>query len=271
MRTELCESEKQKVADIMKRRQHNQNTNLEYAVQNGKKYDTSKSTTVGVFSHLLWDGAIEPNEGLYSDFYTWLEDTISAGENMNNIEFVIKAHPAEEMRATNELLEDWLNENYNTLPDNFNFLPPDTDVNTYQLFSQLDAGVVFASTVGLEMAYSGIPVIVGGFPPYHGREFTFTPDTETEYKQLIRKITTLNCNDEMQERAARFAHFLFICQHIDFPYEHGNNSMSSSEEGVVIEHDEIAREEGICQEIVNQMLHGEDVLDPSCRIGHTGY
>ena len=260
--TRLSKPEKKKIDEVMKKRQNNENTRADYAVQDGTAYDTNKSVIVGVFSHLLWDAALEPEEGVYSDFYTWLDDTISAGLNMNDVEFIIKAHPAEDIRGTNEPIKDWLTEQYDTLPDNISFLPPDTDVNTYQLFDQLDAGVVFASTVGLEMAYHRIPVVVGGYPPYHGYGLTHTPSTKPEYKQLINDIKTLECSDEMKARAIRFAHFLFECQSVDFPYL---SELSNTDGNVVIEHNEITREESPYQKIAEQILNGEEVLDPSCR------
>jgi capsule polysaccharide export protein KpsC/LpsZ len=265
VKAELSKSERKTVTELMKKRQQYKHT---YFMQNEKEYDSKKSTTVGIFSHLLWDAALEPDDGLYSDFYVWLKDTISAGANMDEIEFVIKAHPAEEMRGSNEPIVDWLTDHYDPLPNNFSFLPPDTDVDTYQLYNQIDAGVVFSSTVGLEMAYNGIPVVVGGFPPYHGCGITITPNTKTEYKQSIHEITTLDCSDEMQKRAARFCYFLFECQHVHFPYNITEAGMSRSKKGVMIEHDKVAREDSIYQKIVRQILNGEEVLDPNCRIGY---
>ena len=47
-------------------------------------------------------------------------------------------------------------------------------VNTYDLFEIADLGLVYTTTVGLEMAMSGVPVIVVGKTHYRGKGFTLT-------------------------------------------------------------------------------------------------
>lgn len=258
----LSEKKEADIEEIMNRRQRNENTPLDYTTKDGRGIEHTGSLAVGVFSHLLWDGALEPDSGTYTDFYSWLDDTITVGSNLDDVEFILKSHPAEEIRGTNESVADWLNENYNPLPDNFTFIPADTDVDTYQLLNQLDAGIVFASTVGLEMAYDRIPIIIGGYPPYHDVGLGFTPETKPEYKRLIKNIATLECTDEMQRQAIKFSYVLFQCRNIKLPYYH---ELKTTQTSISIEHDEIVGNDSIYSEIVDQMIRGDDILSPECQ------
>jgi hypothetical protein len=261
--TGLSEEEKKRINELMKKRESGEVTKLQYTTEGSSSVEVSEDIIVGVFSHLLWDGSQEQEQALYMDFYSWLSDTIETGIKMEDTHFVIKAHPAESISGTNESVMDWIDENHAPLPDNFTVLPPDTDVNTYALIRDLDAGAVYASTVGLEMAFNGIPVIVGGYPPYHGFGITHDPSSKSEYRELLERVGELECDEEMKKRAQRFAYFLFICKQLDIPYL--SEFFSGSERGVdSIEHEEIAREDSIYNSIVNQILNGEEVIEPGC-------
>ncbi|QLH76832.1 hypothetical protein HZS55_05720 [Halosimplex rubrum] len=259
--TDLTDKEREHIQKIMEKRESGDITEVQYTPEDGNSMDTQRKKMVGVFSHLLWDGALEPDQAIYGNLYDWLDDTIRVGAEMDDVQFVIKIHPAESFRGTNESVLDWLDENHHPLPDNFVVLQPDTNVNTYALIRKLDAGIVYASTVGLEMAFNGVPVITGGFPPYHGFGLTYDPSSQAEFRKKIREIDDLKCHNQMKLRAERFAHFLFECKHLKFPYISNKNGSNS---GVIVEHDKIAREKGPYSEIVNQAIDGEEILSPNC-------
>lgn len=256
--TELSVKEKQRINAIMEKRETGDVTRVKYTPDTDSSVDATEKKIAGVFSHLLWDGALEPEQATYGDIYEWLNDTIEVGKEMSSTHFVIKAHPAEEIRGTNESVIDWIDEHHAPLPDNFTILPPDTDVDTYALIRELDIGLVYASTVGLEMAFNGIPVVTGGYPPYHGFKITHDPESKSEYRNLVKNLDELDCDRERKKRAQRFAYFLFICKHFDFPYT------AKSEEEIEISHEEIATEDSSSNIIVHKILNGESVIRPDC-------
>jgi lipid A disaccharide synthetase len=63
------------------------------------------------------------------------------------------------------------------MPENIRLLPANANVNTYDLVQAADAGLVFTTTVGMEMAMSGLPVIVAGQTHYRGKGFTLDADS----------------------------------------------------------------------------------------------
>jgi hypothetical protein len=263
VRTELKKCQRHRIREVMKKRESGDITRVQYSASNSSSIDVPEKHIVGIFSHLLWDAAIEPQEAIYQDFYSWLRDTIEVGARMDDTHFVIKSHPAENIRGTNESVVDWINESYESLPPNFTVLPADTDIDTYALIQDLDAGAVYASTVGLEMAFAGLPVLVGGYPPYHGFGITHDPQSKSKYRESLQEIADMRKNKKAKIRAERFAYFLFECKQIEFP--HLREYQSRSEDKICIEHDEIVKDSGICSSIVNQVLAGDEVIAPQCQ------
>ncbi len=61
------------------------------------------------------------------------------------------------------------------LPEHIRLIGPREKVNTYDLIEVADLGLVYTTTVGMEMAMKGLPVIVAGQTHYRGRGFTYDP------------------------------------------------------------------------------------------------
>ena len=85
--------------------------------------------------------------------------------------------------------------------------------------SHASLGLVHSSTVGLEMAVAGIPVVVTGAAHFRGRGFTFDVDSEQEYWVAIDRLmsdggTRLDAGQTALAR--RYAHLFFfrLMQHI---------------------------------------------------------
>ena len=73
-------------------------------------------------------------------------------------------------------------------PSHIHLVPADAKVNTYDLVEIADLGLVYTTTVGMEMAMSGVPVIVVGNTHYRGKGFTLDPETWEEYFELLTKV-----------------------------------------------------------------------------------
>jgi hypothetical protein len=71
------------------------------------------------------------------------------------------------------------------LPDHIHLVGADDPVNTYDLVEIADVGLVYTTTVGMEMAMSGVPVIVAGHTHYRDKGFTIDPDSWDAYYQAL--------------------------------------------------------------------------------------
>lgn len=98
-----------------------------------------------------------------------------------------RIHPGEALVKHGSIL-DLIRKTLPHLPPHIHLIEPLADVNTYDLMDVADLGLVYTTTVGLEMALRGIPVIVAGKTHYRNRGFTYDPATWVEYFKLLNRL-----------------------------------------------------------------------------------
>lgn len=256
----LTDEESDRVDEVMDGRKSGENVLIQYTSDSSTSLDTTRPL-VGLFTNLLWDASLTPEATVYDDVFRWISDTIDALGGRDDVHLVLKTHPAEGKLGTRESVTEWVTENYPSLPDNVTLLEPDTEINTYRLIDDLSAGIVYNSTVGLEMAYEGVPVVVGGQTHYRGFGFTYDPETKDEYRSRLSAISELQADSTMQKRARRYAHMLFVCKHLPFPYFEAIDGQQYRFAGVT--HDELTPGTQPMDLVCDRMLAGEEVID--CR------
>lgn len=230
IRKPLSNENNTRVDEIMSERMNQRDSShTQYAAQTKKSVEVSEcATTIGMFTNLIWDASLEASNCPYPNVFNWIRQTIEYFQTQDECELIIKTHPAEEMRKTNELVSDWLRQNYPDLQDNIKILEPDTDVNTYRLIEDLDATIVYNSTVGLEAAYAGTPVIVAGDTHYRNIGISYDPSTKSEYLNLLERISEISMSNSQMRRARRYIYFLFEIKHLEFPYIVGGKRNSDT-------------------------------------------
>ncbi|KAA9410370.1 hypothetical protein EGO51_11340 [Haloarcula hispanica] len=172
---------------------------------------------IGLFCNLLWDGSLIGSDLTFDSPFEWVKQTIDF-VNDQNLHLVIKAHPAEAHRETNERMVDWIRNELEELPSNVTLLEADTSVDPYKLADDIDLGIVYNSTLGLEMTCFGKPVIVVGETHYRNLGFTYDPETDEEYFNLLSNLEEVQLDREMKQRAKRYANYLIFGRHIEFKF-----------------------------------------------------
>ncbi len=117
----------------------------------------------------------------------WLIGTIEYFWQHPEIQFVIRVHPGETI-GWGPSVYDILTEKFPELPENIHLLPASAEVNTYDLVNTADIGLVFTTTVGMEMAMSGLPVIVTGQTHYRNKGFTLDADSWNAYIEILDQV-----------------------------------------------------------------------------------
>lgn len=218
MNRQLSPEERDEIDRLMEGRASGENVSVQYTSATDQSIQSGNEITVGVFTNLLWDASLTPEAGVYQDVYDWLGDTIDTLRDHNEVSVILKTHPAEAEFGTRESVTDWIEETYETIPDNISLLRPDTEVNTYRVIDDIDVGIVYNSTVGLEMAYEGVPVVVAGETHYRDLGFTIDPPDVISYQRCIDTPAEINPPTDQRDLAARYAHLLFVRRHVPFPY-----------------------------------------------------
>lgn len=128
----------------------------------------------------------------------WLQQTLSYFAGMPNTQLVIRIHPGERY-TKGPSVGDVVKQTLLKLPENIHLVAADDPVNTYDLVEIASLGLVYTTTTGMEMAMSGVPVIVSGQTHYRGKGFTLDPSSWDEFYQLIDQ----SLNSEMKGRISQ--------------------------------------------------------------------
>lgn len=125
---------------------------------------------------------------LFSDSMTeWLKRTIEFFLGRDDVQFVIKTHPGE-LIGWGPAVYDILNDMFPDLPEHIHLLAADASINAYDLVQIADIGLVFTTTMGMEMAMSGLPVIVTGKTHYRDKGFTLDPDSWDAFFEILLRV-----------------------------------------------------------------------------------
>ncbi len=117
----------------------------------------------------------------------WIRRTMQYFSNHSAYQLVIRVHPGEQI-GWGPSVHDILLEHLSDLSENIHLLPADAKVNTYDLIEAADLGLVYTTTVGMEMAMSGLPVIVVGQTHYRNKGFTIDPDSWDSFFSTLESV-----------------------------------------------------------------------------------
>ncbi len=151
----------------------------------------------------------------------WISRTVQYFAGRPDVQLVIRIHPGEVL--THGLsMENVVRNVLPQLPDHIRLIGPQEKVNTYDLVEVADVGLVYTTTVGLEMALQGLPVIVAGQTHYRERGFTLDPDSWVRYYKIIGSVLEnpqeYRLSDHQVDLAWRYAYRFFFEFPLPFPW-----------------------------------------------------
>jgi hypothetical protein len=138
-----------------------------------------------------------------------------------DVQFIIRVHPGEVLTHGLSMM-DVVKQVLPRLPEHIRLIGPKDKVNTYDLVEVADIGLVYTTTVGMEMAMCGLPVIVSGQTHYRGRGFTYDPDSWVTYFKLLGQILSKSSAYRLSriqvENAWEYAYRFFFEYPRPFPW-----------------------------------------------------
>jgi hypothetical protein len=176
------------------------------------KVDAAKPTAL-LAANVIWDLAALNKQVVFGDMMEWIAATIEWFGRHPEYELIVKAHPAEQhpsIPETRERVALALEDRGVRLPANVHLLSPKARVTVYELLPRVKAGIVHTTTVGLEMAARGMPVLTSGRAPYRGYGFTLDPGTPQAYFADLERALRGGCDVGAAQRidlARKFAAF----------------------------------------------------------------
>ena len=151
----------------------------------------------------------------------WVSRTILYFIGRPEVQLIIRIHPGEVLTREYSMV-DVVRQTLPELPEYIHVIQPAEKINTYDLIDLTDVGLVYTTTVGLEMALKGIPVVVAGQTHYRGRGFTYDPSSWVEYfkilGRLLEKPADFRLDKEKIDLAWRYAYHFFYTFPLPFPW-----------------------------------------------------
>ena len=171
---------------------------------------------VSAFSNLAWDTALLGRDVAFESQFDWLERTCAAVRGRDDVELVIRVHPAESRWGTSQPVEAELASRVGMLPENVHLVRPNEPLSSYGLLAISDLVLCYTTTVGLEAAVRGVPVALAGRPHYRSRGFTFDLESHADLTRAIAEPQEMNA--EQVELARRYAFAFFF--RLMIPFKH---------------------------------------------------
>jgi hypothetical protein len=168
---------------------------------------------------LLPDRSLRPN--VFNDQFEWLRFIFEFAMTQPDKKFILRLHPrmypnkrenvtAPVLKKVLALIQD--------VPSNIIINYPTDDISLYDVMQIVDVTLGYRSTVGVELAAYGIPVVAPA-----NRDFYTYPDdiqrvgfTQEEYVSQIHKALSEGWSLENMRKAYRWLSFLFTRMSVDF-------------------------------------------------------
>ena len=167
------------------------------------------------YPNVYWDSVHMGMDAVSEDLTSWLEDMVNFAKSNQDIQLVIRTHPAELKVASiiqsKHTMSDSLNDRFENLPSNVWIIEPKSNISSYSLARIADANLVWNGTIGLELALRGIkPVVIAD--SYYSRK-GFTVDF-LNFEELANYLLTTESKPFVDNEEKRLLEI--FCYHIRF-------------------------------------------------------
>ena len=206
--------------EYMLSRRTGENDQISFVYKDGKSKNTIlnsiKSATYGKVNFLVptnvsWDAQSHFKLNAYTSMEEWINDVIRvAGKFSEKANFIFRCHPAEVTgkRKSRYSSSEYIRKRIKRCKNIF-IIRPDEQVSTYDLIDHCDAGIIYASKVGIEIAYSGKELIVCGEACIRSKGIAREVDNKTDLEAYINQIISGDKRINKQ-KAAKYAYHIFF-------------------------------------------------------------
>ena len=152
----------------------------------------------------------------------WIARTVRYFANRPDVQLAIRIHPGEKLVPQAKSMGTVVREALSEIPGHIHLIGAVDKVNTYDLIEIADLGLAYTTTVGVETAMNGIPVISCGQTHYRGRGFTIDANTWDEYFSMLEDVLSdlpaHRLSEEQTAKAWNYAYRFFFEYPRPFPW-----------------------------------------------------
>jgi hypothetical protein len=190
--------------DIYSEIPHNQKK----VIQTIEAYKSRGKKVFVLFAHLFYDAPLDDKSPAFNGMCNWLTETVKYFNGKEDL-LLIKPHPAEirkdePKKIPSEQLEPFLSDI--ELSENILLLEPRL-FTVRDLSPYLSCGLIWSSSVAMELVILGIPCIIAGKPYYKALDFNFAKDKE-HYFHMIEQSHEINVTEKHKTDVAKFLYLI---------------------------------------------------------------
>jgi hypothetical protein len=172
-------------------------------------------------TNVLGDSLTLGRNAFASSMAEWITKTVQYFAERDDVQLVVRVHPGERLMKGPSML-NVIERAVPERPAHIRVIGPDEKVNTYDCMEIAGLGLAYTTTVGMEMAMRGVPVILAGNTHYRRRGFTYDPSSWDEYyatlDRLLSDLPAYRLNQEQVETAWNYAYRFFFDFPLPFPW-----------------------------------------------------
>jgi len=172
-------------------------------------------------TNVLGDSLTLGRNAFASSMAEWITKTVQYFAKRDDVQLVVRVHPGERLMKGPSML-NVIERALPERPAHIHVIGPDEKLNTYDCMEIAGLGLAYTTTVGMEMAMRGVPVILAGVTHYRGRGFTFDPSSWDEYyttlDRLLSDLPAYRLSQEQVETAWNYAYRFFFDFPMSFPW-----------------------------------------------------
>jgi hypothetical protein len=178
------------------------------------QFDSTKPLW-GIMAHINWDAVSDYSPMVYESFNQWMKDTIHVINDMRDVQWVIKVHPAESWDNPESGVEFLIKKYFPDLPEHIRIFSAEENISPLDFFNMVDGGITVYGTAGLELALHGKPIILAGDAHYGKKGFTYDANSKEHYRELLSQVTHIHSLSEDQiALAKKYAYCYFMQRQI---------------------------------------------------------
>lgn len=178
---------------------------------------------VPVFTNVVFDTSQPHANTLFSDMFAWLDEVLAIAKRHPETLFVIRAHPDESRlgKESHETVAGWVEARSADALPNVVFIPPDERLSSYELIQRSKFVMIYNSTIGLEAAIMGAPVLSGGRSRFTRYPIVFFPVSAEEFRMQSENFLVegkVAVPPEFQINARKFLYYQLF--RTSLPFDH---------------------------------------------------
>lgn len=192
-----------------------------YQIQGTKAVDDRFDGAVLIALNSSWDSAALGLHAVFDDNQHWIVETVRYLLEHTGLKIIVRQHPAERMAyaRSNDDYAGMLASNFGNHP-RLHFIAADEKINSYDLLDRVAAVVVYTSTIGVEAAAYGKPVITPSNSYYAGLGFVYRAANLADYQGQLAGVATggLLVTEAMRQDAMLCYYITQVCNWVFSPF-----------------------------------------------------